>query len=395
MIAVQNEEHICRGNWKALFYVIAFTVGISLLIKCPLFITRQIVPPLLLLKLCPENNASIPGIEQQYIFTMVVYNSIFIGRFVESKILLVHVYNFFNGTASEVNKFKDLCIKGLKTRNKWTTVSLVILSIYMLVHSLSVPALGITLEIKSGKGSNCKPYVYEYHTVYWILDVIRYLYDVVVRLFMVLATLAVGVIWSEENEIACDNASENVGASQQEPTTYMQYLEDREIANEDHSTRSQEYIERGKRVECILEIFRMWFILPWLLYFISSSLDTDYILRTWREGPSGDDQYNFSKVAYLVYSFNQLFLLTLPYLCSRKMNIDHRNYISNSRKQQLKLHKTASRRAIASLNRIEEEPQFNFVPHIVGTSIKIQVENPLYTVFLLVGFFFTVVDALI
>lgn len=315
---------------------------------------------------------------------------LFIGRFVESLILQIHIYKFFFiklCTASEVCEFKDLCINGL-TQNKWITVSFVGLSIYMLAHSLSIPALGIALEIKTGKGSNCEPYIYEYHTVYWILDIIRYLYDVAIRLFMVLATLAVGNIWEASESMESD-------AHPEEPKTYRQYLEDRESVSQDHATRWHDYIQRGRRIEYILEIFQTWFVLPWLLYFIGSSLSSDHILRSWKETPSGDGEYDFSEVTYMVYNFNQLFLLTLPYLCSKKMNTHHCNYIFNSRMQQLEIQKTASRMAFAHMNRIEEEDHFYFVPRIWGSSIKIQVENPLYIMFLLVGIFFTVTEALI
>ena len=64
----------------------------------------------------------------------------------------------------------------------------------MLAHSLSIPALGIALEIRTGRATDCESYVYEYHTVYWILDTIRYMYDVGIRLFIVLAMLAIGLI---------------------------------------------------------------------------------------------------------------------------------------------------------------------------------------------------------
>lgn len=353
---------------------------------------------------------------------MVMYNMLFLGRLVESLILQFHIYKFFfKRSFSDIRKFKDLCIKGL-TREK--RITFVILSIYMLAHCLSIPALGIALEIRTGTGSNCKPYVYEYHTVYWILDIFRYIYDVAVRLFMVLATLAVGSIWSEdkeesmltegttqsdhdpppeeppEREDAVEEPSDPPGTQSdppppEEPKTYSDYLKDRQIVSLDHTERWEDYTQRGNRAKCILEVFQVWFILPWLLYFISSSLNTDYILRSWKEDMSSDGHFEFSKMVYMVYSFNQLFLLSLPYVCSRTMNAYHHDYIFNSRKQQMESQKTASRMALAYLNKIEQEEHFNFVPHLGGTSIQILVGNPLYTIFLLVGFLFTVVETLI
>ena len=367
-------------------------LGVSLLIKCPLFITRQIVPPLLLFELCPnhsEDSSTLPEIDKEkYKFTMVVYNLLFIGRFVEILILQKHIYNFFvKCSMFEAHRFKNLCTKGLGTR---ITAGFVVLSVYMFVHSLSVPALGIVLEVSAGKGVKCEPYVYEYHTAYWILDIFRYIYDVIVRLFMVLATLAVGSIWNSKSPTETFPPS----SPRREPTTRRDYLADRDDVNQSYIEKWKEYIRRGKEVERILDMFQVWFILPWLLYFVSSSLNTEYILRVWKEDASRSGRYDLSRVVYMIYSFNQLLLLSVPYLCARTMNAYHLTYIHDSRESLMKPHETASRMALVYLNRLEQKECYNFTPHLGGTSIKITVENPIYTIFLLVVFFFAAVHAL-
>ena len=50
------------------------------------------------------------------------------------------------------------------------------------------------MKIQSGQEINCEGYVYEYHVVSWLLDIIHYLHhdDVTIRLLMILATIAVG-----------------------------------------------------------------------------------------------------------------------------------------------------------------------------------------------------------
>ncbi len=321
---------------------------------------------------------------------MVVYSSLFIGRWIEALVIHIHIYKFFFSQPTlQPSKFKEFCIKGL-TKNKKVVTVFIVSSLYILIHSLSIPILGIVLEIRHGHESNCEGYIYEYHIVYWIFDVIRYLHDVVIRLLMFLATVAIGVIWSKELEVKTE-----VSQDTKEPQDYVEYLKDRGIASEDHKIRMKDYVKRGGEVERILEIFQTWFIVPWVLYFISSSLDTDQILRTWKDGSTGDAQYDFSEVTFMVYNFNQLFLLTFAFLCSKKMNTHHCNYFTRSRYQQLAKYKTASRMALASMNKIEKEDHFDFVPRIWGTSIKVQVENSLYIVILLVSIFFTVVEALV
>ena len=434
--------HLNR-KWKVLFCGIALLVQATLLIKCPLFILRQISSQVFLEQACPEINTS-SSVGQEYVFTMTVYSLLFIGRWTEALIIHIHIYKFFFCQSTlPLLEFVQLCVQKL-AKSRCLSALFIILTLYMFLHCLSVPVLGIVLEIKNGRESNCEGYIYEYHTVYWILDVVRYLHDVVIRLMMLLATMVIGTIWSEESETETEAEASNKepgtqgpgagtqgpgagtqgpgagtqgpgagtqgpGAGTQgsgtgtgtqksgthEPRNYMEYLADRDIACKDHKLRSQTYISKGSMVERIQEIFETWFIIPWVLYFIGSSLNSDHILRSWSDESSGDSQYDLSEVSYMVYNFNQLFLLTFAFLCSKKMNTHHTNYFMQSRSEQLAKHTTASRMALASMNKIEKEEHFDFVPRIWGSSIKIEVDNPLYVVFLLISIFFTVIEALI
>ena len=261
----------------------------------------------------------------------------------------------------------------------------------MLLHSISIPALGVVLEIEHG---GCKSYVNEFFLLLWIMDIIRFLYDVLARMLMVLATMAVGHIWSEN----CKNKTcEEDATSESCPEVPMNcevYLEDRKIVSQDHSKRSLEYIIKGEKVERIQNIFQTWFILPWVFFFIASSLKTDQILSAWKDAPNVDGQYDLPDLSYMNYDLSQLFLLLLPYLCSKKMNTHHYKYVTASRKEQLGMHKAASRKAFAHMNKIEKAEHFNFVPRIWGTSIKVPVENPMYILFLVIQLFFTVVEGL-
>ena len=380
------------GKWKFLFCVLVIIVQAVLLAKCALFIIRQLSPHVFLKQACPERNDSGDTIGQQYIFTMVVYDSLFIGRWIEAFIIHLHIYKFFFSQSTiEPNDFFQLCKEGL-TKTKAIKGLFVVLTFYMLVHSLSIPLLGIALEITHGNKLKltCESYIYEYHTIYWILDIVRYVHDVAIRLMMVLATMAIGMVWSRE-----DVAGEEDEADAKEPETYVEYLQDRDVTSKDHEIRTKDYAERGSKVERILEIFQTWFIIPWVLHITGSFLETEQILRSWKDGSTGEAHYDFSEITFMVYNFNQLFLLTLTFLCSKRMNTYHYNYFTNSRFQQQTKYQTASRMALASMNRIEKENHFDFVPRIWGTSIKIPVESSLYVVTLLVTAFFTVVEALI
>ena len=380
-VTLSMEERICASTKckkKLVFLILAIIVQAALVFKFLLFIPRQISPQVFLIRACPETNSS----EQPdlYIFTMVLYTGLHILRWTEALIIHIHIYKFlFCQAELPLSKFIWHIREGF-SKNKCCII--VPLALYMFAHSLSVPVLGILLELRRGHEADCPGYVYEYHTVYWIMDVIRYLHDVVIRLLMFLATLAVGVIWSSKTKENTDN---------QELERYEDYLEDREITNRDHKSRTEDYDQKGTEIRHILNIFETWFPVPWIIYLISASLDTDSILLVWKNSLSDEAEYDFSEVTYMVYNFNQLFLLILPFLCSKKMNTYHRKY----RYQPPWKYASASKMALASMNNIEKNDRYDFIPRIWGTHVEFRVENPLLIVFLLVGIFFTIVEAMI
>lgn len=417
-------------KWKCLFSILAVIVQFVLLIKCPLFILRQLSPNIFLPQACREANQSneSTSADQQYLFTMVVYSSLYIGRWLETLIIHIHIYKFFfTQLTIKPSEFKKLCNKGLQ-KNRTATTLIVILIIYMLVHCESIQILGIIVELQHGRDNiNCEDYAYEHHVIYWLPDIIRYLHDVAIRSMMILATVVIRELWlnedsiigsksangAEQNEpgntdvknqqnepanadkINQQNEPGNIAENKPETYTIDEYLSDRNKTNEDHERRTKEYAEIGSKVERILEIFQNWFIMPWLLYFIGTSLNTNHILKAWEDGSSGEGYYDLSAISYMVYNFNQLSLLTIAFLCSKRMNTYHHKYFGKLRGDQLTKFKTASRMAMASMNKIEKDEHFDFVPRVWGTSIKVPVENSLYIVTMLLSIFFTICEALI
>lgn len=71
-------------------------------------------------------------------------------------------------------------------------------------------------SLKHGHESNCAGYVYEYHTIYWLLDIVRYLHDVVIRALMLLAIMAIGQIWSRQFQNTMAEEKDKV-----EPESYI------------------------------------------------------------------------------------------------------------------------------------------------------------------------------
>lgn len=126
-------------------------------------------------------------------------------------------------------------------------------------------------------------------------------------------------------------------------------------------------------------------LLCWIFTII---IDINYILRV------GGENNNLLGAYYIVYNFNQIYLLILPFLCSNQINADHDQYFSQSRTHQLCRYETASMMALASMNRFDKEEKFNFISQIWGSNIEVPVDNALYILFLLIKIFFTVVRTL-
>lgn len=281
-----------------------------------------------------------------------------------------------------IRVIKMQCMKVIKKNKCKMLAGLATLSIYMVVHSFSVPALGIVLELQ--KRSDCVAYVHEFHVLYWLLDVVRYAYDIVVRLLMILTTIAIGGIWSDDDNITEEDSFTS------EPKDYSDYLKDRKATNEDHVKRAEDYTQKGDQVKRIMDIFQAWFIVPWIMFSVGSALDTDRILRAWKK-TRPDTGYDLADTAYLVYNLNQLSLLAVAYTCAKCMNLKHLKYFIKLRERQIARFKTASRKALANLLRIEKDSSFDFLPCIWGTNVKIQVDDPFYIILLLLNIISTVI----
>ena len=184
---------------KLLFFVLAITVEIALLIKCPLFVIRQLSTTVFLAQACPSvNNAS--QVSQVYVFTMVVYSGLFIGRWFETLVLHIHIYKFlFSQTDIPPGLFFEKCKQGI-TESHTAKVVVFVTALVLSLSSIAIPILGIILEIKNGEDSGCDSYVYGHHSIYWILDIIRYIHDVVIRLLLLVSVVGIKTIWSENEE---------------------------------------------------------------------------------------------------------------------------------------------------------------------------------------------------
>lgn len=166
---------------------------------------------------------------------------------------------------------------------------------------------------------------------------------------------------------------------------------DWKVVSSDFREHYEEYSSIGKQVKVINELFQTWFIIPWVFYFIVSSLNTSSVLRPWGE----DSPPSPSKIPYLLYNIYHFFTLFIPYLCTKKINTYHQKYYKQSKNQQLiRFEDSASRLSFANKLLLEKEERYDFLPRIIGTKITIKIGSPLYVIFLLAGIFFSITQSL-
>jgi hypothetical protein len=150
------------------------------------------------------------------------------------------------------------------------------------------------------------------------------------------------------------------------------------------------YKETGDQIKGIVSIFNTWYIIPWVVFFVASSLDVKEILQPW------NDDSTMARVYYLLYNINQLVKLIVPFLFVTFINLYHHEFYKRMKKNLLHGCKSANEQAFAHLQfNIEKEEDFDFVAHIPCTGIIIHVDGPLYVLFLLLGLFFTVCSTLL
>lgn len=386
---------------KLLFFIIAIILQVVLLIKCPIYFLRLYLPA----KFCSQNNGTLHN-DSNTIFTVVIYGLLFLGRFIEALIIEIYIYKFMFKQSS-VTDIKGKFYEKLK-ENKCLSGLIILSVIWMIINSLAVLAMGIAHEIMQDKVSNCiSIYSQRYNVIYWFLDIVRYIYDIVIRIFMIMATMAIGIIWSKKeanitinNEAPTDNEASMEGflliLKEKEPLRYVNYLEDRNNVISNHKLQMDSYNKKGNEVKTINAIFQAWFVIPWILFFIQSTLlDSKVFLKAWQEQTKTKPEFDFLDITFLVYNINQLVLLILPYMCSKIINAYHQKYLALIRKNQLTRYQTASKMALACIQKIEKNRHYNFTPHIWGTTNKIKIENPMYYIILLIGIFITLSDTLL
>ena len=322
-------------------------------------------------------------LDTSYAFTVVVYALLNILRVVEYILLSYGLVKFTRKCSSETQIAERLHnIVSKKKRKKFLQVVqiCIVMIPYFLLGIVAIPTVGIVQEILHMKRVACDKDSGNVFLAYCSVNVLRYGWDFSVRVGMIVTTLVVGKVWSTSTDLTCANAeplenmSDRFAQGMYETDEYVKMLD-------------KKYHEDGELAHTCNEIFQAWFILPWIIYFIAASLEVGNVLLPWQDDKQAFTSY-FPKVYYLMYNINQLITLLVPYLCAKKMEARHKKYFKH-------MQDDISSKPFGATMTIQKVEHFDFSPRIIGTRIRVDISSPLYFLFLIVGFFFTICKTLL
>ena len=313
---------------------------ITYITKGGLLIARYSYPP----KSCPNSTELIEsddsaeletsGPDRTYYFTVAVYAFCSLLRCIEYIPLLIGLYKFWKAKNKIKISFPKL---------QYSELMICSLLAMILLLCLSVPAVGIALELNK----QCEDSLATVYIVYCVVNFFRYTWSFLVRAGMVFATFVVREIWM-------DNTPESESADEL-------------------------YKEKGEKVQKVAGIFQTWFLFPWIIFFIASSLEAKNVLRVWNG--NREEILPMPLAYYLIYNINQIMFLLIPYLCGLKMDYYHHKFY--------KRHVSCQTAML-----IQEDDDYNFVPRVWGLGIKVKMNSVIYSLFLLLGIFFTLCGTL-
>ena len=315
-----------------------------------------------------------------YIFTAVMWAIINLLRVIEYVVLGIATLHFIYTYPRSVQIYLDTLNNKRGKVIKFTLGLLVLLGPYLLLV-IGVPTFNILKELEYEKMSPCYNRNVEYFT-YTAVNYLRYLCAFSVRVAFVLTTVIIREIWRESLKSIPLDVPDVPDVRHNDRVD--QHLTHWNNTAEHLKFWISRYNRTGEVVKQITEIFQTWFIIPWLIFFIISSLDVKYTLQPWSD-KSGS---TMARISYLVFDLNQVTGLLLPFLCATLINSYHRDFYKRMKENLLRGCTGASEQAIAQVQfNIDKEEAFDFVARIPCTDIEMRLDSP---IFLLLGLFFTI-----
>ena len=368
-------------------------------------------------------------VNHEYVFTVIIYVILSLLRILEY-VLLGKQFYFFYFQQKEVDPHTFFTKHS--RRFCYLFLFFIILLPYFLL-GFAIPGLGIHQEIEhTERLEKCYRHYHEIYITYCAVNFVRYATAFAVRIGMIYTALFIDKLWFPDDlpmhtsvgldkslghrditsdeppaESSLTGTSPNVDNSiivdqdqlhsDHELLISKKFLQDWKKVSNDFKQIYENYHKVGKQIQVYQELFQTWFIVPWVIYFVNSSLETYHILRPWNADGDGDTPpSDIPSIYYLLYNINQLITLIVPFLCAKKINTYHQKYFKHMRTEQIKRYDDdPSYLSFARQLMVERNDRYDFEPRLVGTSITISIGNPLFVILLLVGLLLSVSESLL
>ena len=319
------------------------------------------------------------NISHSYYVTYSVYVICSIARCIEYIPLFIGLYKFYKYSVLDHSLHNLWCYGPFTcpSCNSSTFLSTLFL-LALFVLAWSIPSVGKTAEIIHGKKKLCIDDISIVYYIYCALNYLRYAWDFSVRVGIILATLKVKEIWR--------NAASAMSSYQL--TAVQQHTIQGNPIVAQHAQLTNEYMQAGQEVQKITNIFETWFLFPWIIFFLASSLEAKDILSVWNK--DREEVEVLPMMYFILYNINQMVFLLIPYICAQKMNYYHHKCHVRIHEAQLVLSMSDDNLLQQRKLLIEEEHDYNFVPRFWGLGFKVRMNSIIYIIFLLLGLVFTI-----
>ena len=343
-----------------------------------------------------------------FYFTIVVYAVADLIRCIQYIPFFIGLYQFYVAWREHEPDW----LQGIRSQSLRTyppCYFIVFLLAVVFLFSLSIPATGIYLEYLHEKKTICNLSWTFLFNAYCVVNILRYVWSFIIRVGMVLATLKVREIWQnipsakpQESETTetptkctilhfCCTWLLDKKPIQDTGTT--QQGNDEQMPVPLHARLTKEYMEAGEMVQIMTHIFQSWFLFPWIIFFLESSLEVKDIVFIWT---MHREIIPLAVIYYVLFNVNQMIFLLIPYMCAQKMN--HLHHKCHVRIRNMQLNSEMGNECDLAEQRkmlIERDYDYDFVPRLWGLGFKVEMNSMFYIISLLLGVFFTVFGAVL
>lgn len=324
-----------------------------------------------------EDSQGFENIHRAYFFTVAVLAIGSILRCIEYIPFFIGLWEYLGG--------KGPLKVHHKLPRKYYFISVALLIPVSMV-SIAILAIGIANK------PSAMPGVF---VAYICINFVTNAWSFSVQLGMVLITLQVKRIWKHiDDTIRTKKPSTATSEEQAAKTRCESYITASDFTDGPlHAKLREKYANAGERVKKRTQIFQKWFLFPWIIYFLLSSLKAKYILLPWSERE--EEVELLSLVAFMLYNINQMSFIIISFLCAKKMNHYHHQCVERIQEQQLYPGRGEESLAEQRKILIQVDENYDFVPRVWGLGFKVKMTSFIYTIFLLLGLVFTLFTPLL